>query len=115
MRRPTLQIIVGTLSVLNLAACGSGTETSIKNAVADTVTLTSSAALMASACSGCHSADTSAIASLQAYDQAGLEHRLMDYKSDESGTTVMHRLARGYSDADIAMVSAYLAEMDNAQ
>ncbi|KCZ94123.1 c-type cytochrome [Hyphomonas johnsonii] len=31
------------------------------------------------------------------------------YKYDPDGTTVMHRLARGYSDEQIAMISDYLA------
>lgn len=114
MRNPKFQIILGSLSALCLAACGSGTDTSRKDSVADTAARTSSGALMASACSGCHSSDAGAIASLEAYDQSGLEQRLLDYKSDENGTTVMHRLARGYSDADIALVSAFLSEMRDA-
>lgn len=114
MRNPNIQIILGSLSFLSLAACGSGTDTSIKDAGEDTAAFTSSGALIASACSGCHSADAGAIASLEAYDQDGLEQRLLEYKSDENGTTVMHRLARGYSEADIALVSTYIAELGKA-
>jgi cytochrome c553 len=34
------------------------------------------------------------------------------YKSETSGTTVMHRLARGYTDEDIALIAAYLTTLD---
>lgn len=34
------------------------------------------------------------------------------YKTEESGTTVMHRLARGYTDEDIALIAAYLTTQD---
>jgi len=32
----------------------------------------------------------------------------MAYKSDQSGTTVMHRIARGYTQTEIETISAYL-------
>lgn len=34
------------------------------------------------------------------------------YKTEESGTTVMHRIARGYTDDDIALIAAYLTTQD---
>lgn len=37
-----------------------------------------------------------------------LKLSLLDYKTDETGSTVMHRLARGYSEDDIALISEYL-------
>lgn len=62
------------------------------------------------ACSGCHSERPGAIASLVSYDEANLQARLTQYKTETEGTTVMHRLARGYSDQDIALISAYLGQ-----
>ena len=35
---------------------------------------------------------------------------LSDYRNDAEGTTVMHRLMRGYSEADIEAISAYLGK-----
>ena len=68
-------------------------------------------ALLAFACSGCHSAAGSdGIADLDDYSREALETALTAYKSDASGTTVMHRLMRGYEQADIAAISKYLAE-----
>ena len=67
---------------------------------------------LALACSGCHSSEAGAIASLDGYSVDLMEQSLLAYKSDEDGTTVMHRLARGYSDTDIKLISAYLGQED---
>ncbi len=31
------------------------------------------------------------------------------YRTDADGTTVMHRIARGYSEADVEAISSYLS------
>ena len=59
-------------------------------------------------CSGCHGGAGDAIPDYQDLDLATLEARLLAYKTEEDGTTVMHRLMRGYDEADIAAVAAYL-------
>ena len=41
---------------------------------------------------------------------ADLQSRLLEFKTQEDGTTVMHRLMRGYDDRDIAEISAFLAD-----
>ena len=38
-----------------------------------------------------------------------MQNRLLAYKTDADGTTVMHRLMRRYSDEEIAALSAYFA------
>ena len=68
--------------------------------------------MLATACSGCHSSVSTGIASLQDYSVEALQLRLSNYKSDTEGTTVMHRLARGYSETDIALISQYLGAKD---
>lgn len=98
---------ISALSLLGLAACGGG-ETG-----PDTGTLSEmnqAGARLALACSGCHGADGGAIASLQVYPAGALEQRLLSYKQDPDGATVMHRLARGYSEQEIQLVSAYLGQ-----
>jgi sulfide dehydrogenase cytochrome subunit len=35
---------------------------------------------------------------------------LLRYRSDADGGSVMHRMMRGYSEADIEAISAFLAE-----
>lgn len=63
---------------------------------------------LALTCSGCHGGSGDAIPDYHALDRATLEARLLAYKSDGGGTTVMHRLMRGYGEADIAAIAAYL-------
>ncbi|WP_084396840.1 c-type cytochrome [Henriciella aquimarina] len=66
-------------------------------------------AALALSCSGCHATAGEAIPSLESQTQATLEEKLTAYRTETDGTTVMHRLMRGYSEADIAAISAYIA------
>jgi cytochrome c553 len=59
-------------------------------------------------CSGCHGKADAAVPTLRAYQREELQARLQAYKSDLDGTSVMHRLMRGYSDDEIAAISIYL-------
>ena len=63
---------------------------------------------LALTCSGCHGGSGDAIPDYDALDRATLEARLLAYKTEADGTTVMHRLMRGYDEADITAVAAYL-------
>lgn len=93
-----------------LAACGQSAETAKSTPAPDQTALMSSGALISATCSGCHSGEGGAIAALTDYSEDQLVESLTDYKRETDGTTVMHRLARGYSDKDIAAVSAYLGK-----
>lgn len=97
---------IGALSLLGLAACGDGGSESEAQPVS---ALSDPGAQLALACSGCHTASGGAIASLDDYTADALEQRLLAYKSETEGTTVMHRLARGYTDTELRQLSAYLA------
>ena len=105
-----LHLGVAMLLILSgLAACGgSGGEESTDKAV-DVAVATSRSSSLALACSGCHSANSSAVVSLDGYGADAMRAALMRYKSETDGTTVMHRLARGYSDEDIDLLAAYFA------
>ena len=62
------------------------------------------------ACSGCHSdLPGSAIPSLKNLSENDLVEKLTTYSTDTDGSTVMHRLARGYTESEIISVSAWLA------
>ena len=63
---------------------------------------------LALTCSGCHGGEGDAIPNYENLDRATLEARLLAYKTEADGTTVMHRLMRGYGEADIAAVAVYL-------
>ncbi len=66
-------------------------------------------ATLAASCSSCHGPAGSAIPDFGSLGAVALSDRLTSYKYDTTGTTVMHRLARGYSDEQIVMISTYLA------
>ena len=71
---------------------------------------------LASACSGCHAIGGVAITDLSGWPSESIAASMMSYKNDPDGTTVMHRLASGYSDEEISQISEYLsAEVDVAE
>ena len=108
MHSPLLRLSLLPLSLLGLAACGQVTHSSEQIATDNKVELLSQGALLAATCSGCHSDQAGAMASLNTYTEPTLIEAMSRYKSERDGTTVMHRLARGYSDDDILALSAYL-------
>ena len=67
----------------------------------------------AAACANCHGTQGAALAPMQPL--AGLpkeviEQRMLDFKSARvPSATVMHQLAKGYSDAQIAAIAAYFS------
>ncbi len=68
-------------------------------------------AALASVCSGCHGDEESspAIPGLQGLSAETLAAGFRRYKSESDGSSAMHRLARGYSDAQIQAIADYLA------
>jgi len=65
-------------------------------------------------CSGCHGTDgdsQGSAPSLQGEGAETLKKMLMDYKTDKRAGTVMNRIAKGYSDAEIAAVSEYFSRL----
>jgi cytochrome c553 len=53
-----------------------------------------------------------AIVSLDQLSAQEIATSLNRYRGDETGTTVMHRLARGYSMDEVAAVSAHLGRKE---
>ena len=68
----------------------------------------SQAATLAATCSGCHAGPGMGALKLDRMDAGTLSARLAFYKTDADGTTVMHRIARGYSQAQLEAISLYL-------
>ena len=104
--------VVGVAAVLWLAGCAatSGAEPAdVAAASVDQASLDRAAAL-ASTCSGCHRAGGSAIVDLQAYSAPRIEQLLLAYKQAPDGPTAMHRMARGYSDAEITLIARRLGK-----
>lgn len=107
MSKPTRTGLIAALSSLAVVACAAPTGDSVEGSEGPDL---NRAMTLSVACSGCHSDRLGAIASLASYTQATMQERLTAYKSETTGTTVMHRLARGYSDEEIALISAYLGQ-----
>lgn len=67
----------------------------------------------AAACANCHGTDGRALppmAPLAGMDKAHLTQKMLDYKASRvPGATIMHQLAKGYSDEQIAAIAAYFA------
>lgn len=114
--RGSRRIGAGLVSGLFLCACTQA-EAPSEEAEADTaVSLElSETAALALACTGCHSMAGDAIPSLDGYTAEAILTPLKDYKLETEGTTVMHRLVRGYSDEDLEAVSTYLGKTEASQ
>lgn len=68
--------------------------------------------MLASSCFACHGTDgrsPGAIPSLNGKSREFIEVALKSYKSGESQGTVMNRLARGYSEEEIALIAEYFS------
>lgn len=91
----------GALAVL--AACAG---------VSDSDPSLDQAALLTASCSGCHAASGRAggIASLSGMSSADIETRLLAYRQNEEGGSSMHRMARGYSEQQIALIAERLGQ-----
>lgn len=59
-------------------------------------------------CSACHGNIDPGIPSLDGLTSQEIKDALIDYKTDETGGSVMHRLARGYSDEEMARMALIL-------
>jgi sulfide dehydrogenase cytochrome subunit len=69
---------------------------------------------LAAPCSACHGpngASPGAIPSLNQLDAAAMTERLKSFKSGEIQATVMNRIAKGYSDEEIAALSQYFSTL----
>ncbi len=95
------------LVALALAGCA-GQEA----AVGPTSTGLDQAALLTASCTGCHAPGGSSqgIGSLAGKTAPQIEASLLGYRNDAQGGTAMHRMARGYSEAQIAVIAAALGE-----
>ncbi|TDH62957.1 c-type cytochrome [Dankookia rubra] len=70
------------------------------------------APLAAQGCLGCHGPQgrgTGAGARLAGRDAAELDAILRDYRTDARQGTIMNRIARGYTEAELAAAAAYFA------
>jgi sulfide dehydrogenase cytochrome subunit len=67
----------------------------------------------AASCSGCHAANTAAntpVPRLAGRNAAEIVTQMQAFRSGAQPSTVMDRIAKGYSDAEIAAIAAWYAQ-----
>lgn len=64
---------------------------------------------LAASCSGCH-AKNSELASLDAMQADSIYRSLVAFQSGERHSTVMQRIALGYSESELRMLAEYLGQ-----
>ena len=67
---------------------------------------------LAATCANCHGTNRAAapgMVALAGYDKAGLVKAMADFKSGVRPATLMHQLAKGYSDAQVEAIAGYFA------
>ena len=63
----------------------------------------------AASCSGCHSAATAAIPKLNGRDAGEITTAMTGFRDGTLPSTVMNRIAKGFSDDEVRAISAWLA------
>ncbi len=66
-------------------------------------------------CFTCHGTDghgPGAMKSLNKLSAIEIRDKLMAFKRDENNPTIMNRIAKAYSDAEIAIIADYIAGLD---
>lgn len=66
----------------------------------------------AAACANCHGTDgkaQGASATLAGQSKSTLVKKMLDFKNDRVSATVMHQIAKGYTDEQIQQIAGYFA------
>ncbi|MEN8175223.1 MAG: c-type cytochrome [Pseudomonadota bacterium] len=72
-----------------------------------------SPALLAGTCAGCHGTDGASpgpIPPLKGYPASNMKTAMRMFRSGQRPATIMDRLAKGYSDAEIDAIASYFAK-----
>lgn len=66
----------------------------------------------AAACANCHGTDGRALQGMEALagkDKDEMLQKLLDFKNGRKPATIMHQLSKGYTDEQLAQITAYFA------
>ncbi len=66
----------------------------------------------AAACANCHGTEGRALQGMEALagkDKDEMLQKLLDFKNGRKPATIMHQLSKGYTDEQLAQISAYFA------
>ncbi len=69
---------------------------------------------LAATCANCHGSNGHAVqgsgmVTLAGQEKASIFQKLVDYKSGNKPASIMHQIAKGYSEAQLALIADYLA------
>ena len=70
------------------------------------------AASLAATCANCHGTEGRALQGMEALagkDKDEMLQKLLDFKNGRKPATIMHQLSKGYTDEQLAQISAYFA------
>jgi sulfide dehydrogenase cytochrome subunit len=72
-----------------------------------------SAAMMANTCAGCHGTQGASAGDLMptigGLDKTFLQTAMLEFKTGERASTIMGRIAKGYSDVELKAIASYMA------
>lgn len=69
------------------------------------------AAVLAGGCAGCHGTDGN-LSGLSSRSASVLERQLLNFKYERVPSTVMSRIAKGFTDDEIGEIARYFAQLD---
>lgn len=81
------------------------------SAAADELAVTRALVFNCFTCHGTNGRSPGAIHSINGKSAKFLRSKLAEFKTEQNSATIMNRIARGYSDEEIARIAAYLADM----
>ena len=94
-----IRFVLAAMLALPLTAVAQGTDPNLSRNLAST-------------CAGCHNIKGDALAGMppiSGQSKEALLRKLKDYKDGKQPATVMHQLAKGYTDAQLESIAAYYA------
>ena len=74
------------------------------------------ATLLSMSCAACHGTDgksPGAMPGLYGKSSEYIEDQMIHFRNDERKGTVMNRIAKGYSEADIKLIASYFGKLAN--
>jgi cytochrome subunit of sulfide dehydrogenase len=111
--RFSLRFIAITSLAIGLSYAAPAVAEEAKTPLAVANSATTQAAYLASNCTNCHSTKPSAnaIPSLKGLSADYIAEQLHAFRDGKRSATVMHQLAKGYTDSEIAALATYFASV----
>ena len=94
-----IRFVLAVVLALPLGAAAQGTDPNLGRNLAST-------------CAGCHNIKGDALAGMppvSGQSKEAMLRKLKDYKEGKQSATVMHQLAKGYTDEQLELIAAYFA------